>query len=88
MDRKKISGLLIGLLLFSGTASALECDVKFRAKRIKSIEKWYGKVEEPEFKSGIAAGVGSGKQACIQDALAAIKAEGWAITYSEIIRAE
>lgn len=77
---------LLVLLLLSTTAQALECDVAFRAKRTTTESNWYGKVEKPEFKSGVASGAGNTRQNCVRDALRPLKQDGWEIKYQAIKR--
>lgn len=72
---------LLALLLLSTTAQALECDVAFRAKRTTTESNWYGKVEKPRFKSGIASGEGSSRKRCVHDALRPLRQDGWEIKY-------
>ena len=86
MDAKKFSWIFVGLMIFSSGVHALECDVDFRAKRVKTTTSWYGKVEKPEFKSGRVSGVGGSRKACARDALKNIERDGWRLTYQKVIR--
>lgn len=86
MDAKKFSWVLAGLLVFSAGAHALECDVDFRAKRVKTVTSWYGKVEKPEFKAGTVSGVGGSTKACARDALKNVERGGWKLTYQRVKR--
>lgn len=81
----KMCGLLITLLmLFSSAAYAMECDVEFRAKRDATENTWYGNVEKPEFKTGVASGEGKTRKLCANDALSSLKKDGWQIKYQKI----
>ncbi|MGB0845649.1 MAG: hypothetical protein ACPGSM_02945 [Thiolinea sp.] len=86
MDVKKIVGIFIGLMIMTPAAYALECDVDFRAKRVKTVSTWFGKVEKPEFKSGTLSGVGRNKKSCTRDALKGVERNGWKLTYQRIRR--
>lgn len=81
----KIFGLLLVLLIFfSSAAYAMECDVEFRAKRTATEGTWYGRVEKPEFKTGVASGEGKTRKSCANDALSSLKKSGWQIKYQKI----
>ena len=86
MDIKKIVWILTGLIIATPSAYALECDVDFRAKRVKMVSTWYGKVEKPEFKSGTLSGSGTNKRRCTQDALKGVEKNGWKLTYQRVKR--
>ena len=86
MDFKKLSWIFAGLMIFSSSAHALQCDVDFRAKRVKTVTSWYGKVEKPEFRSGTVSGVGGSKKACVKDALKHVEKNGWRLTYQRVKR--
>lgn len=84
MQIKIFTLVFIGLLTFSQASIALECQVEYKAKRVTEKSKWYGRVETPEFKSGVASGVGENNKLCEEDALRPIKADGWQITYHKL----
>lgn len=81
--------LLVSLLViqaFYNTAAAtLTCQVEFRAKRTVEDSRWFGSVERPEFKSGVASGTGKNLPECEQNALQSVSKEGWQITYQKTI---
>ena len=80
--KKLIYVALISILIAGqANASALSCEVDFRAKRDVNETHWYGKIERPEFRSGTVSGQGANKRDCERDALSEIKAEGWQITF-------
>ncbi len=92
MDAKKAVALSLAgwLLLALPNAHALECELKYTAKRVQKDSNWFGSVEKPKFKSGQYSGTGKNKARCTQNALQKIKAEieteGWEITGYRIIR--
>jgi hypothetical protein len=86
MDIKRYGLILALFVFFSSAAQALECDVEYRAKKITTVQTWYGKVEKPKFRSGVASGQGSDATKCTQNALRSVKRDGWTITFSEVTR--
>lgn len=76
---------LILLLTVTGTASAMQCEVKFRAKKVDTEKRWFGKFAKVETRSGTTTGEGSSKSKCESQALQKIEKEGWEITYQEVI---
>lgn len=76
-----VASVLLGL---SVGAQALECEVKYKAKRIVSETVLFQKVRNPEYKSGTAQGSGSTKASCERDALSSLKRANWEITYSSV----
>ena len=86
LDVKKIVWILTALVISTSSAHALECDVDFRAKRVKMVSTWFGKVEKPEFKSGTRTGSGRNAQRCQRDALKGIEKNGWKLTYRRVKR--
>lgn len=83
---RRILGILIGLMIMAAPVHALECDVDFRAKRVKTESKWYGDVDKPEFRSGTLSGEGKNKKQCTRDALKGIEKDGWKLTYQRVKR--
>lgn len=86
MEKKLRSLIVTLLLLFSSTAYALECDVEFKAKKTSTEKTWYGNVEKPEFKTGVASGEGKTRKLCANDALSSLKQDGWQIKFQKIIK--
>lgn len=81
MKKQKSHLLLLIVLMIHSSAWAVSCEVEFRAKREVNESHWFGKVERPEFRSGIVSGEGENQRDCERDALSEIKEEGWEITY-------
>lgn len=74
------------LMLFStNTAFAVQCEVKFRAKKVSTEKHWFGNVDNIKTRSGTTSGEGSSKSECESQALEKITKEGWEITYQEVI---
>ena len=92
MDVRKIIGILLaGIICFSAnTAYALECEIKYTAKRVQKAPNWFGSVEKPKFKSGTVSGTGKDKKRCTNNTLKKIKREvekdGWKVTGYRLIR--
>ncbi len=84
MKRKIYVLPVVLLMLFSTTVHAIECDVEFRAKKSSTQGTWYGNVEKPEFKAGVASGEGKSRKQCANDALRSLKQKGWQIKYKKI----
>lgn len=93
MDVKKTIGiLLVGIMMFSANiAYALECEVKYTAKRVQQDSKWFGSVEKPKFKSGTYSGTGKDQAGCRRNALKKIKQKveknGWKVTGHRLVDA-
>lgn len=91
MDVKNIIGIiLVGLITFTmNTAYALECEVKYTAKRVQKDPNWFGSVEKPKFKSGTLSGTGKDKKRCTSNALKKIKRkvekDGWKVTGHRLV---
>ena len=73
------------LLTLTGTASAMQCEVKFRANKVNTEKRWFGEFAKVETRSGTTTGEGSSKSKCESHALKKITKEGWEITYQKVI---
>ena len=76
---------LLGILINSAVYADVECDVEFRAKRITYTERWFGKVEKPEFSAGVATAEGKDRRQCVRQALAEQRRRGWRITWHRVL---
>ncbi|MEZ5535489.1 MAG: hypothetical protein R3F02_07660 [Thiolinea sp.] len=81
---KGYGAIMVLLMLFSPAIQALECEVEYRAKKVTTVQTWYGTVEKPKYKSGTLSGQGANRARCERNALAPIRRDNWKITYSKV----
>ena len=79
-----IYGVVIGIFtLGSNWASALECEVAYKAKRIVVKKYLIREIKNPEYKAGKEKGKGATLSSCKSNALQPLKDDGWMIKYSK-----
>lgn len=77
MNAKIYPALFSVMFLVSPYAHALDCEVKYRAKKVV----YQDGVKKVILNSGKKKGTGSSISKCSANALESVKAKGWKITY-------
>lgn len=70
----------VALTFSAGAAQALECEVRYKAKKTVSETFLFQEKKTQKYKAGKVRGKGASIGACENNALKPLKARGWTVT--------